>query len=267
MSEPISLEKQQELAAGYVMDELSVEESEFFARLLQEKPYLQQNIRLIQETLGALSGNVALTAPPASLKGKIFAEIALESATATILQVDSKPNTSVKSRSSALWRRILAFLAALGAIALIVDNFRLRQALQFAVESQQENPEAVASIMEQGNSRLIALKGETNADASKGSLLFTPGKWETVVLSLQNLPPLPTDEVYRLWLTLENGTTIACGEFNTNDQKKIFVKLNPPQLPPKGVKATGIFVTIDRRDAPLKPKGEPILSGKITKLS
>jgi anti-sigma-K factor RskA len=227
MSEPISLEKQQELAAGYVMDELSAEESEFFARLLQEQPYLQQNIRLIQETLGALSGNVTLTAPPAGLKGKIFATIAAESATATILQADSKPSTSVKSR--ALWRRILAFLAALGAIALIVDNFRLRQALQFAVESQQENPEAVANIMEQGNSRLIALKGDTTTDASKGSLLFTPGKWETVVLSLQNLPPLPTDEVYRLWLTLENGTTIACGEFNTNDQKKIFVKLNPPQ--------------------------------------
>jgi anti-sigma-K factor RskA len=265
MSEPISLKEQQELAAGYVMDELSVEESEFFDRLLQEQPYLQQNIHLIQETLGALSGNVALTPPPASLKGKIFAEIAAESARED--RAERKPSTVVKSRSNALWRRILAILAALGAIALIVDNFRLRQALQFAIDKQQDNPEAVATIMEQGNSRLIALKGETNADASKGSLLFTPGKWETVVLSLQNLPPLPTDEVYRLWLNLENGTTIACGEFNTNSQQKIFVKLNPPQLPPKGVKATGIFVTIDRRDAPLKPKGEPILSGKITKLS
>jgi hypothetical protein len=68
-------------------------------------------------------------------------------------------------------------------------------------------------------------------------------------------------------LTLENGTTIACGEFNTNTQEKVFVELNPPQLPPKGVKATGIFVTIDRRDAPLKPTGKPILSGKIAKLS
>jgi hypothetical protein len=273
MPEPISLEEQQELAAGYVIDDLSIEEAEFFEQLMQEKPYLKQNVRLLQESFGAIPANLALTAPPADLKGKIFAEIATESVTATI--ATQRESFAPRSRSQSLWRKLIAILAALGAIASIVDNFRLRSALQFAEKEQQKNTEtiaqleqkarATATIMQQGNSRLIALQGEANNDASKGSLLFTPGKWEKVVLSLQNLPPLSSDEVYRLWLTLENGTTIACGEFNTNTEKKIFVELNPPQLPPKGVKATGIFVTVDRKDAPLTPKGEPVLSGKITK--
>jgi anti-sigma-K factor RskA len=285
MSEPISLEEQQELAAGYAMDDLSVEEAEFFEQLLQETPYLRQNVRLMRETFGAIPANLTLTAPPASLKGKIFAEIATESAVATMAKTKEAESRSeqnrvepLKSRSQSPWRRIIAVLAALGAIALIVDNFRLRSALQFSQQEQQKsaetiaqlqrNSQATATIMERGNSRLVSLTGEdNNTDASKGSLMFTPGKWEKVVLSLQNLPPLDSDEVYRLWLTLENGTTIACGQFNTNTDKKIFVELNPPQLPPKGVKATGIFVTIDRKDAPLTPKGEPVLSGKITKLS
>jgi anti-sigma-K factor RskA len=275
MLEPISLEEQQELAAGYAMDDLSVEEAEFFEQLLQETPYLRQNVRLMRETFGAIPANLTLTAPPASLKGKIFAEIVTESAVATMAETKVEP---LKSRSQSPWRRIIAALAALGAITLIVDNFRLRSALQFSQQEQQKsaetiaqlqrNSQATATIMERGNSRLVSLTGEdNNTDASKGSLMFTPGKWEKVVLSLQNLPPLDSDEVYRLWLILENGTTIACGQFNTNTDKKIFVELNPPQLPPKGVKATGIFVTIDRKDAPLTPKGEPVLSGKITKLS
>jgi anti-sigma-K factor RskA len=277
MPEPLSLEEQQELAAGYAMDDLSVEEAAFFEQLLQENPYLRQNVRLMRETFGAIPDNLTLTTPPASLKGKIFAEIATASVVAESRSEQNRAEP-LKSRSQSPWRRIIAALAALGAIALIVDNFRLRSALQFSQQEQQKNAEtiaqlqrnsqATATIMERGNSRLVALTGEdSNTDAGKGSLMFTPGKWEKVVLSLQNLPPLDSDEVYRLWLTLENGTTIACGQFNTNTDKKIFVELNPPQLPPKGVKATGIFVTIDRKDAPLTPKGEPVLSGKITKLS
>jgi hypothetical protein len=93
--------------------------------------------------------------------------------------------------------------------------------------------------------------------------MFTPGKWQEVVVSLGNLPPLPPDQVYRMWLTLKNGQVIPCGEFKTTDQGKVFIRLNPAQNPPPGVKATGVFVTIDAANAPLTPAGQRVITGNI----
>jgi anti-sigma-K factor RskA len=153
MSEPISPEKQQELAAGYVMDDLSPEEREMLDRLFQESPSLPQNLRLLQETFGAIPCNLTLTSPPAALKNKLFAEIAAE--TEQESPVRATQLDQARNSSSSWQRQILLFLAALGAIALIVDNWRLRQALQFAQTAGQNDAEAVATIMERGNSRRL----------------------------------------------------------------------------------------------------------------
>jgi Anti-sigma-K factor rskA len=126
--------------------------------------------------------------------------------------------------------------------------------------AQRTESDRVAAILQRPTSRLVALKGEKDA---AGTLLFTPGKWQEVVVSLGNLPPLPPDQIYRMWLTLANGNTIACGEFNTNAEGSVFVKLTPPELPPKGVKATGIYVTVDGVNAPLNPGGDRVMSGAI----
>ena len=74
--------------------------------------------------------------------------------------------------------------------ALATDNLRLRQRLAHQAET-----ERVASILQQPNSRLIALAGH-NSDAA-GTLLFTPGNWQEVIVSLGDLPPLPPEEIYR----------------------------------------------------------------------
>lgn len=145
------------------------------------------------------------------------------------------------------------------AIALALDNLRLRQELQFV---RQADPERVAAILQRPNSRLAVLRA-SNTSTAAGTLLFTPGKWQEVVLSLQNLPPLPPGEVYRLWLTLNNGQALPCGEFNTNDQKSVFIKLNPPESPPAGTKTTGMFVTVNTTGSPLEPTGPRIMSGVL----
>ncbi len=126
------------------------------------------------------------------------------------------------------WGKILAGLAILLALLLGADNFRLRQALSFA---QQTEGDRVAAILQRPNSRLVALKGKKAA----GTLLFTPGKWQEVVVSLGNLPPLPPDQVYRMWLTLANGQTLPCGDFKTDAKGSVFVKLTPPKTHLGGV--------------------------------
>jgi Anti-sigma-K factor rskA len=93
--------------------------------------------------------------------------------------------------------------------------------------------------------------------------MFTPGKWQEVVVSLGNLPPLPPDQVYRMWLTLKNGQVLPCGEFKTTPEGTVFIRINPPKTPPTGVKATGVFVTVDAANAPLTPTGQQVMTGSI----
>ena len=147
----------------------------------------------------------------------------------------------------------------LAALALGADNWRLRSQLQLA---QNEEAQRVASIMQNPGSRLVALQGEGDAPAA-GTLLFTAGNWQEVIVSLGNLPPLPPDQVYRMWLTLENGEFIFCGEFRPGDEGSTFIRLLPPEQPPEGVKTTGIIVTADSVDSPLSPDGPQIVQGTI----
>lgn len=240
------------LATGYVLGDLSPEENRRFEQRLRQNPALQREVRLLQSSLQLLPHSLTPVAPPAGLEERILAAHRL-----------ALPGPAVVANGrrgrSPTWAKILAALALLSTLLLAVDNLRLRQELSLASQSETER---VAALLQRPNSRLVALGSETGTEAA-GTLLFTPGQWQEVIVSLGNLPPLPPDQVYRMWLSLNNSQIIPCGEFNTNAEGSVFVKLNPVQTPPQGTKATGIFVTIERVDAPLEPTGPRVMSGSI----
>jgi anti-sigma factor RsiW len=268
----------QSLIAGYVLGDLEPEEMAQVEQRIAEDTELLAEIHAMQVSLWMMPQGMPMMTPPPGLKDRILTanESANDAVDDTIVAATGTPARTpagmpadTPSRTSARtepvlrsptfpWAKILAGLALLSALLLGADNFRLRNALSVA---QRAETDRVAAILQRPNSRLVALKSSQGEAA--GTLLFTPGKWQEVVVSLGNLPPLPPDQVYRMWLTLANDTTIPCGEFNTNAEGSVFVKLNPPQTPPKGVKATGIYVTVDRQDAPLNPAGDRVMSGSI----
>ncbi|WP_338088501.1 anti-sigma factor [Nodularia spumigena] len=49
-------------------------------------------------------------------------------------------------------------------------------------------------------------------------------KSDVALLSLQNLAPLPKDQIYRLW-AIVNNEKIYCGEFNSDSQGKVLMQL------------------------------------------
>ena len=243
-------EEEKELAAGYVLGDLSAEEMQQFEQLLQQHPDLLQEVQAMQVSFRLMPHALPTVAPPPQLLDRILVENA---ATTAVSEPFFKPLRSLS------WSKLIAIIATLVALLLGIDNFWLRQQLRLA---QEPDTERVATILQRPNSSLIALKGEDGSTAA-GTLLFTPGQWQEVIISLGNLPPLPPDQIYRMWLTLKNGKTLFCGEFNTNAQGSVFIRLNPPKTPPKGVKATGIFVTIDSMSAPPEATGKQVMSGAI----
>lgn len=240
MSQELSTEER-ELAAGYVLGDLTVEETTHLQQLIAQNPALLQELHALQASLELLPQALPQVEPPAHLRAAIVAPLATQ-----------------PPRSPKRWLKWLVGMLGLAALALALDNLRLRQQLQLA---QQVPPNRVAAILQQPNSRLIALTGKTSNAA--GTLLFTPGQWQEVIVSLGNLPALPPEQIYRMWLSLENGEVLYCGEFNTDADGAVFVKFRPPKTPPKGVKAKELFVTIDDSRATPNPAGEKVMQGVI----
>jgi Anti-sigma-K factor rskA len=236
-----------ELAAGYVLDELKPSEIELVERMMLENPALRQEVRELQMVLGGLTLDVPQLQPPAHLRAKVlqFSEIDPQ-----VVAVPAKKRN---------WSMVVAISALIAAAALLLDNLQLRQNLNFA---RQQTPERVANLLQRPNSKLVALTAQTSG-TSGGTVLFTPGKWQEVLISVKNLPPLSTNQVYRLWLTLNNQQIIYCGKFRTDGRGNASQPINPPQSPPVGTKATGLFVTVDLENAPVLPTGTRIVSGEI----
>lgn len=247
-------EQQQDLAAGYVLGDLGLEEALQFELQMQKNVVLKTEVNALQTAMALTSQALPMVEPPARLRAQILA---------TESNLGLSPERSSKSslwqRAGVTWSKIIAGLGIFTALLLGAYSIQLRQSLSVAL--QKDKTDSTAAILQRPNSRLVALKGEGNTAA--GTLLFTPGKWKEVVVSLGNLPPLPPDQVYRMWLTLRDGTVLPCGSFNTDVQGSVFIKLNPPQSPSKANKAVGIFVTTAPVSAFLAPEGVRIMTGKI----
>ncbi|MEM6255320.1 MAG: anti-sigma factor [Cyanobacteria bacterium P01_D01_bin.156] len=245
MLSPLS-EEEKMLAAGYVLGDLTPEEIATLEKLVVENPNLVREIHSLQASYELMPQALSIVTPPEQLRQKITAALP-----ANALPQKTQP----KSTWSIL--KVLFGLVSVAALGLLADNFRLRYQL-----AQDVAQDRVASILQQPNSRLISLTG-SDSDAA-GTLLFTPGNWQEVIVSLGDLPPLPPNEIYRMWLTLENGDIIYCGEFNTDQTGSVFVRFTPPESPPKGVKATELFVTVDGSETSASsPSGERVMEGFI----
>jgi hypothetical protein len=282
-SEPPISEEDMMLAAGYVLGDLTPDESSQFEQSLADSPALLSEVNALQVSLGLLPVALQPAIAPTSLKQRILAAHAAETDVANAAPANTAPashlgavattepsvdsgrspdpvaNILVTQPARFPWGKVLGGLSLLAALLLGADNWRLRQAI--AQQNQRDQGVSVAEIMQRPNSKLVSLKGEGN-DAA-GTLIFTPGKWERVVVSLGDLPALPPDLIYRMWLQLDDGSVLPCGEFRTDDSGAVFITLRPEKGPPKGKKAKGIFVTLDPANSPLDPGGKQIMSGTI----
>jgi hypothetical protein len=243
MQTPLS-EQEQALLAGYVLGDLTPEEAQQLEQLVRDRPDVLSEISAMQASYELLPQTVERADPPPGLRSRVLAE------------APQGDTSAIRQRP---WRAVLAVLGAIALLGLIIDNFRLRQQLQLV---QGVEIERTAAILRQPNSRLITLEATEGGDAA-GTLMFTPGQWQEVIVSLGDLPPLPPEQIYRMWLGLDNGDVIFCGEFNTNSDGTVFVRLTPEANPPQGVKATRLFVTVNDRAEPLIPSQQIILDGTV----
>jgi anti-sigma-K factor RskA len=247
MTGPSSPEHLEELMTGYALDSLSPEEEEEFKRLLAENPQLATEVNLCQEALDLLPYNLPEVEPPSHLHWAI-----LKAARAEV-PAESSRTRRVRRWSRLPWSTIAGSIAALLALAVGLDNYRLRQELKTAslandrLRQEIETAKPIITALQQPNTRILALVGTKDAKTASGSILLNT-EAQKALIAVQNLPTPPADKVYRLWAIRDNKP-IACGEFSatqqgldafslrdaacSSTQSTFAVSLEPTSLPPQ----------------------------------
>ncbi|MCC5899625.1 MAG: hypothetical protein EA395_12635 [Phormidium sp. GEM2.Bin31] len=141
----LSPEQLQELAAGYVLGDLSSEERQLFQQQLQRHPELAEDVRQLQDVLGVIPYGLPEMPSPQGLREAILA------ATDPEVLPDSHSNRGavipLQSRQRRFrWQRWASGVAAVVAVALLLDNLRLRQTLNYT-QAQLQARDPVSSDM------------------------------------------------------------------------------------------------------------------------
>jgi len=259
MTAPLFPERLEELMAGYVLGNLSPEEAEELTRLLTENPELATEVTYLQEVLEVMPYALPNIAPPphlysAILKVATSAKIAVPNST-----VSEHPNSLPQKKLKQFpvrWSLVVGSVAALLAIAVGLDNYRLRQQVTTLLAEVVRQKDAIA-MLQQPNTHLVSLKGMAQASAASGSIVITPGEPKAILI-LKNLPVLPQGQFYQLW-SVTNNEKIAWEQFNTNERGTVFVKLSLPA----NTEVTTLVVTVEASPLLKNPGGPMVMTGTL----
>ncbi len=122
-------------------------------------------------------------------------------------------------------------------------------------QNQLSRYQQAVAILKQPNNRLLALKGTVPNIPSSGSLVIAPNS-QAAVLTLQNLAPIPENQVYRLWAFV-NQKKVKCAKFTPDSQGKVML-----QIPLKEWgSTTRVFVTVEPKKGLSLPTGKTVMTG------
>ncbi len=263
MTAPLPPEYLEELLAGYVLGNLSPEEAEDLQRILLDRPELVAEVQILQEVLAVLPYALPAMEPSSQLRQNILDALTVNNS------LDYDLNQSINNQShlnnqmtrpswrrSIPWRKVIGGLAALVAVAIAVDSYRLRQQV-VAMQRQISGQRDLIAMLQQPNTRLVSLKGMDQAVTASGNIVVTPGEPKAVLI-LQNLTPLPDGQAYQLW-SIVNNQKIPWEQFRVDQKGTVFVKLSLPE----NQAVTRLAITVELSPPPLEPTGPMVMTSDL----
>lgn len=241
MTEPLTPEAIETLAAGYVVGDLDRVEAETFEQLLADNPALVAEVNRLQATLDRVVYDLNSVEPSPHLRSAILAI------------ATTAPESSWRKQPRLPWRTVVGSVAALLILVLGVDNYRLRQDLRIAQD--------ITTLLQQSQTQLFSLKAVNASDTAAGSFMVNLGQRQGI-LAVQNLETPPVGKVYRLW-AIADGEKIPCGTLKTDSQGKVLKKFwMPADFYDTGI--SGLFVTLESCESGRYPTGSIVLQSVVS---
>lgn len=222
-----------DLAAGYALNALEVDELEEFEAHLASCSDCQQEVQSYAETAELLASSVAAP-PPQSLKASVLDEIA---------GTEQLPGQVIDLRSR--WRTSRTFVAAAAAaVVLLAGVFGIAQ---IAGDEQSE----FAAILEQSDAQEVTLDGEGGASFT---VAWSPATGE-FALQGKGVPELAADETYEFWF-IGDSDPVNAGLFLA-DAGKVELTGELPGTPSLWA------ITVEPAGGSAAPTGEIIYSAAL----
>jgi len=161
---------------------------------------------------------------------------------------------------------ILAFVGATMVVRLRKQNLDLQSRVSTLQTSLQQEKEiangarALFHVWFSPDSIKVTLVPGSQHPAPEGKAFYEP-KSGGLVFYTVNLPTLPRNQTYQLWLVPNLGNPISAGIFSTDLQGNGGVLL--PRLP-SGVKAKAFAVTVEPAGGKIQPTGPKVLVGAVS---
>lgn len=243
MTEPLPPEQLEQLMAGYALEDLSAEEAQELERLVANNPQLTREMNRLEEVLQLLSYGLPEVDCPPHLRTSIL-NAALKTQLNPVQKVRRLP-----------WSKIVASVAALIALALGLDNYRLRQSLQ-----------AIQIEKQPLYTRTYSLQATNALDVSSAKVFVNPNNLEAE-LKIKDLPPLPPGKVYVLWTVLKQDAPFTTDDkgailtevFTVDAQGNVSQTFTLPNVFRSQGIVSKIAVTVENEESPQKHTGSPIL--------
>ena len=253
--------------ALYSLESLEGAERQALEKHLEECASCRRELELLRGDLSLLALTAAGPKPPARARQRLMSAMAAEPRLPSLV---ATPKSEGRQRS---WWPTLGWVAAaalaLVCVGLLRQNSTLQRDMtllraQFKTESTDQGSklaqanEVVATLLDPEATK-IELVAAGNKPQPRGKAIYQRRN-RNLIFFASNLPPLPAEKIYELWLFPANGgAPIAAGLFRPDARGSATV-VNPP-LPP-GVEAKNFAVTLEPESGSHEsPRGTPVIVG------
>jgi anti-sigma-K factor RskA len=247
--------------ALHALGSLTGNERSALEKHLEECASCRRELEQLRGDLSLLALTASGPKPPVRARQRLMSAIAREPRLPDVAPAPARART--------WWGGRLGWAAATAMVLLCWGLLRQNSALQRDVASLHARFSNQANQLQQANelvSTLLdpqALKIELVAQGSKpqprGKAIYQRRNRNLIFLA-SNLPPLPAEKIYELWLFPANGgPPVAAGLFKPDPGGSATV-VNPPL--PEGVEAKTFAVTLEPESGSHQaPRGTPVLVG------
>lgn len=267
-------EQFEELCAGYVLHALEPEEREQFEEMLHNASDEQMELfHSMYSAANQLAFTVEQTEAPALVKQRLMDQVRSE------LDGDSASNvTDISSEAEdggSFNRGTLAIAASfallLVTLSLVFYSFNLSSELnnkETIIEQQQaqitelqndvQRKEELLSILESREVDLVMMAGLDVNPNGYGKVIWD-SESNRALLQVSNLPAVPSDKDYQLWI-IKNNKPVSAGVFAVNDpEKDSFFKIE--QITADEQSADAFAITMEPKGGVPQPTGDMYLLG------
>lgn len=272
-------EKFEELCAGYVLHALDEDERKEFEQMLAEA---SDEERELYQKMWSASNQLAFTIegsePSKGLKERLMTQIRSENEEESTDEENITPISEADKdeKEGFNWSAFAAaasFALLIVCLSLIFYSFNLSSEIsqkESVIEQQQtqitelknevQRKEEMLAILESREVDMVLMSGlEVNPDGY-GKIIWDSEK-QQALLQVSNLPAVPKDKDYQLWI-IRNNKPVSAGVFAVNSQADRFFKIE--QMADVPEQATNAFaITMEPKGGVPQPTGDMYLMGNM----